>query len=208
MNPHAPSGALLDAEAIARLAAQLRGVLLVDEAYADFVDPALGHDLTPLLREHPNVLLLRTLSKGYALAGLRVGFLIGDAGLIAPVRDKTRDSYNLDAIAQTLAAAACADIDYARGTWEAVRAERRRLTQQLRALDFGVAASQANFVLCRLPDAVGALARLRGRGILVRHFDTPRLRDALRITIGRPEENDALLAELAAHATAQNASCN
>ncbi|MCE2425362.1 MAG: aminotransferase class I/II-fold pyridoxal phosphate-dependent enzyme [Pseudomonadales bacterium] len=126
VNPHAPSGTLVDAGTIAALAGELDGVLLVDEAYVR------GHDLTALLADHDNVLLLRTLSKGYSLAGLRVGFLVGDAGLVDPVLTKTRDSYNVDAIAQALGAAAYADLDHARETWRAVRQERRRLVDERR----------------------------------------------------------------------------
>lgn len=196
VNPHAPSGILLEANAVAALAEELDGVLLVDEAYVDFVDPERGHDLTPLLAAHDNLLLLRTLSKGYALAGLRVGFLLGDVGLIEPIRTKTRDSYNVDAIAQALAAAAFADIDHARRSWQAVRMERRRLAQALRALGFGVTPSQTNFLLCRAQNPSTApelFKRLRERSIVVRYFETPRLADCLRITVGRPGENDALL---------------
>ena len=200
VNPHAPSGVLIDGGVVAALAAELDGVLLVDEAYVDFVDPDRGHDLTPLLAAHDNLLLLRTLSKGYALAGLRVGFLLGSAGLVAPIRVKTRDSYNVDAVAQALAAAAFADVDYAENRWRAIRSERRRLSDALRALGFAVPASQTNFVLAgarTLPAPASTAARLvqrlRERNVLVRHFDAPRLADCLRVTVGTPKENDALL---------------
>ncbi len=201
VNPHAPSGSVLGASAVARLADELHGVLLVDEAYVDFVDPERGHDLAPLIRERPNLLLLRTLSKGYALAGLRVGFLIGDAGLIEPIRTKTRDSFNVAALTQTLAAAAYADTAYAEGLWQRTRSERRRVTAELRRMGFCVHDSQTNFVLAQTPDqsptAATLYQRLRDAGILVRYFDSPRLADRLRITIGQPDENDALLAALA-----------
>ena len=200
VNPHAPSGALLDAEAIASLAADLAGVLLVDEAYVDFVEPRLRHDLTGLVRRFDNVLLLRTLSKGYALAGVRFGFLLGSAGLIEPIRDKTRDSYNVSALAQVAAEAAFADVEHAQASWSAVRRERQRLRERLSAARFDIPASEANFLLAAPPsDAppAGAIyAALRDRGILVRHFDTPRLANRLRITVGTPEENDALLEAL------------
>ena len=200
VNPHAPSGRLIDAERISRLAGELDGVLLVDEAYVDFVAPEHDHDLTTLVAEHDNLLLLRTLSKGYSLAGLRVGFLIGDAGLIAPILTKTRDSFNVDAIAQRLATAAVADIDYARDCWRRIRAERQRLTAELRALGFAVPDSQTNFVLAQAPLGSSASTlqrRLRERKLLVRYFDQPRLQDCLRITVGQPADNDALLAALA-----------
>ena len=198
VNPHAPSGALLSANAIATIAESLDGVLLVDEAYVDFVDPGAGHDLTPLIAHFDNLLLLRTLSKGYSLAGLRVGFLIGCAGLIEPIRDKTRDSYNVDALSQSLAEAALTDQPYARQCWQAVRAERRALTGALRSRGFHVGDSQANFILAEppgppCPTAAELFSHLRTKGVFVRYFDQPRLRDCLRITVGAPEENARLL---------------
>ncbi len=201
VNPHAPSGRLIDAAYVSRLAGELDGVLLVDEAYVDFVAPECGHDLTRLVAEHDNLLLLRTLSKGYSLAGLRVGLLMGDAGLIAPILHKTRDSFNVSAIAQHVAAAAFADADYARKCWRRIRTERQRLTAGLRTLGFAVPGSQTNFVLAEAPSGVSAAtlqAMLRTRKLLVRYFDQPRLERCLRITVGKPEHNHALLAALAA----------
>ena len=201
VNPHAPSGALVDADTIAKVAAELNGVLLVDEAYVDFVDPGLGHDLTSLLSVHDNLLILRTLSKGYSLAGLRVGFLLGGGDLVAPILTKTRDSYNVDTIAQIAAAAAFLDRRYAERGWDAVREERERLTVALADLGFAVPESQSNFVLAEAPPAVSAAAlfvRLRQKGVLVRHFDTPRLANSLRITVGTASENEMLLAAIAA----------
>ena len=198
VNPHAPSGVLLSTEAVSAIADALDGVLLVDEAYVDFVDPLFGHDLAPLARRHDNVLLLRTLSKGYSLAGLRVGFLIGNPGLIGPIRTKTRDSYNVDAIAQSLSVAALADREHAVRSWSAIRSERERLTDALRGAGCTLPASQANFVLARMPDAANVFHRLRERGIHVRYFDQPRLADCLRITVGTPRQNTSLLEALAA----------
>jgi histidinol-phosphate aminotransferase len=202
VNPHAPSGVLLPAQTISRIAGELRCVLLVDEAYVDFVDPELQHDLLPLLRKHDNVLFLRTLSKGYGLAGLRFGYGIGCESLIAPLLGKTRDSYNVDVIAQRLATAALGDRDYARSTWERVRAERTRLRSALVRLGFGVPESQSNFLLATLPSTTTQGARellrtLEAGGVLVRHFDEPRIDRALRITVGTPAQNDKLLVLLA-----------
>ena len=193
VNPHAPSGVLISREAVSAIADELDGVLLVDEAYVDFVDPGLGHDLVPLMREHENLLLLRTLSKGYALAGLRVGFLLGKESLIQPIIAKTRDSFNVDSIAQALAGAALDDRAYAERRWADIRRERGRLTEALRVRDYLVPHSQANFVLVRLPRARDVFNRLRERGIFVRYFDQPRLADCLRVTVGTPEQNDKLL---------------
>ena len=199
VNPHAPSGRLLSASQISTLASTLNGVLLVDEAYVDFVDP--GHDVVSLIHKHDNLLILRTLSKGYSLAGLRLGYGIGSTSLLAPIKEKTRDSYNVDAIAERLGAAALADQDSARQTWHAVRAERERLTKALRERGFHVIDSQTNFCLAWVPAeariTAGELyAGLKERDILVRHFATPRLSDAIRISIGTPAQTDGLLANL------------
>lgn len=201
VNPHAPSGTLMPAHEVAALAQTLSGVLLVDEAYVDFVDPARGHDLTALVRRLPNLLLLRTFSKGYGLAGLRLGYLLGDANLIEPMLTKTRDSYNVDAISQALGAAAVEDQAYAAQTWQKVRAARRALADGLGQLGMPCAPSETNFLLARVPQGAGRSARelyehLKQRGILVRHFATPRLNDCLRISVGTDAQNQRLIAVL------------
>jgi histidinol-phosphate aminotransferase len=196
VNPHAPSGQLTRAAEIARLAREFKGVLLVDEAYVDFVDPELGHDAVALIADHANLLVLRTLSKGYSLAGLRFGYGLGAAELIAPMLWKTRDSYNVDAIAQRLATVALEHRAEASATWRNVRAERTRVSSALAALGFGVAPSQSNFVLATAPAGASAAQLQQGleqRGVLVRYFAEPRLQDKLRITIGTPAENARLL---------------
>ncbi|HKP63460.1 MAG TPA: histidinol-phosphate transaminase [Polyangiales bacterium] len=196
VNPHAPSGTLVSRSQISAIARELRGVLLVDEAYVDFADPELGHDLLPLLAEHDNLLFLRTLSKGYSLAGLRFGYGIGRAELIAPMLEKTRDSYNVDVVAQRLAAAALHSRGYAVETWKSVRQERARLVDALAALGLRVLPSQSNFLLAYVPAGASASQlrdRLEAGGLLVRHFAQDRLHDALRITVGTPEQNDRLL---------------
>ncbi|MDN5869165.1 MAG: histidinol-phosphate transaminase [Nitrococcus sp.] len=198
VNPHAPSGTLLDAAAIAALAQALDGVLLVDEAYVDFVDPARNHDAVSLTHEQDNLLILRSFSKGYSLAGLRLGYGIGARGLIEPIATKTRDSYSVDAIAEQLGLAALAHREHAAQTWDAVRGERTRLATTLHGLGLECAPSESNFLLARVPDTLGGGARalyeaLKARAIFVRHFDQPRLHDRLRITVGTPPENEALL---------------
>jgi histidinol-phosphate aminotransferase len=200
VNPHAPSGALTAAARVAELARELDGVLLVDEAYVDFVDPELGHDVVALTAQHDNVLVLRTLSKGYSLAGLRFGYGIGASSLIAPLLWKTRDSYNVDAVAQRLATVALREQAHAADSWRRVRSERARLRDALARLGFELAgASQSNFLLARVPPSASApalQAALEARGVLVRYFAEPRLLDSLRITVGTPEQNDRLLALL------------
>jgi histidinol-phosphate aminotransferase len=201
VNPHAPSGYLVTRSQIEAIAEEMNGVLLVDEAYVDFVDPALQHDLVPLLAKYDNVLLLRTLSKGYSLAGLRFGYALGTPSLIAPMLGKTRDSYNVDVVAQRMAAAALAARAYARDTWEGVRLERERVQAALIAMGLRVRESQSNFLLAYVPVGVEAAAvqrELEAGGVLIRYFDQPRLTDALRITIGTKSQNDKLLAALKA----------
>jgi histidinol-phosphate aminotransferase len=201
VNPHAPSGCLYDTSALEHLADELDGLLLIDEAYVDFVDPRLGHDTSRLVRDHDNVLILRSMSKGYALAGLRFGYGIGSPALIEPLITKTRDSYNVDLIAQELATAAIGDRAWATDNWQRVRAERERLRAALTDLGFECPPSQANFLFARVPDGAEApelQARLRSAGVLVRHFRGVGLDDRLRITVGTPAEDDVLLAALAA----------
>ncbi len=200
VNPHAPSGRLRSVEQIRRIAAELNGLLLVDEAYVDFIDPDLGYSIMELINEFSNIIILRSMSKGYSLAGLRFGYGIGPASLIDPMRTKTRDSYNLDAISQALALAAIQDQSYARQTWQTVRTERKRLRDQLENLGFSMPDSQANFVLATVPKALPSAPEiyhsLKQSGVLVRYFDDPRLNDKLRITIGTSAQNEVLVTAL------------
>lgn len=210
VNPHAPTGQLLDVDALRHIAGGFKGVLVIDEAYVDFVDPAKGYDAVPLIHEFDNVLLLRTMSKGYSLAGLRFAYGIGSESLLAPMLYKTRDSYNTDLISQRLATAALqAQTEVAR-SWQKVREERQRLTQALRALRFDVMPSDSNFLLVTAPGVITEAEKLaphlyqqlKEDGVLVRYFDQPRLRDKLRITVGTAEENDRLLACLTRYQSA------
>lgn len=198
VNPHAPSGRLETAGTLDRLARAFNGVLLIDEAYADFVDPALEYDATPLVQHHDNVLILRTLSKGYSLAGLRFAYGIGAPGLLEPMLYKTRDSYNTDLISQRLATAALQGREQASAGWRSVREERSSVAASLSALGFECLPSQSNFILATMPaetplTAAGLYEWLKKNGILVRYFDQDRLRDRLRITIGTAEQNRRLL---------------
>lgn len=198
VNPHAPSGRRQPLEQLERIAREFRGVLLVDEAYVDFAE----QDALPLLdaaKGLDNVILLRSLSKGYSLAGLRFGYGIGVAHLIEAM-DKARDSYNTDVLSQ---AAACAALEHravARESWQKVIAERRRVSDELAARGWEVWPSESNFLLAKPPadgpDAVKLYESLKAEQIFVRYFDQDRLRDKLRITIGTPEQNDALLQAL------------
>ena len=165
----------------------------------DFVDPEQQYDLTSAINEHDNLLILRTLSKGFSLAGLRFGYGIGAKQLLAPMMFKTRDSYNTDYISQQLATAAIEAAADASATWQKVRSERARLTDELVGLGFPCLPSQTNFILTQCQNAESArdiYHGLKETGILVRYFDQDRLRDKLRITVGTPEQNERLLQSL------------
>jgi histidinol-phosphate aminotransferase len=194
-NPNSPSGTVVPVDRIARLADRLPGVLVVDEAYVDFAaETALG-----LVRTHRNVIVLRTLSKSYSLAGLRVGLAFGDPELLRALRT-VKDSYNLNRLSQVAARAALADQATVRGNVERVRRTRARLATALRQLGYVVPESHANFVLARRPgvDQGPTATALAARDILVRHFSTHGLADAIRITVGTDDEIDALLDAMSA----------
>jgi len=197
VNPHAPSGRLTDVNTLDAIAREFQGVLVVDEAYVDFAE----HDALPLLkgsRGLDNVILLRSMSKGYSLAGLRFGYGLGHPELITTLH-KARDSYNVDIIAQHAATAALRHRDTARQSWEDVIVERARLTDALAQRGWTVWPSQSNFILTRPPqgNAKAIYQSLADQHIFVRYFDHDRLRDKLRITIGTAEQCDRLLAALA-----------
>ncbi len=197
VNPHAPSGKLLSKETIMRLASDLDSLLLVDEAYVDFIDPAHEYDCLQLAQEADNVIFLRTMSKGYGLAGLRFGYGIGHQSLIEPMLTKTRDSYNLDAISQQIATVALQDQEYAARCWHKVRESRTNLTAELSKREFSIPPSEANFLLAQVPEkspsASEIYQQLHDRGIFVRYFAVPGLDNKLRISIGTPDENTRLL---------------
>ena len=156
--------------------------------------PEQGHDSVAFMAEHPNVILLRTFSKGYSLAGIRLGFGLGAEALIAPMATKVRDSYNVDGVAQALGLAAWQDQAHRARTATRIRRERTRVREALIARGFAVPESHANFVHATPPAGSSAhdlFLDLKNKGVLVRYFAHPG--DALRITIGGRAENDALL---------------
>ena len=191
-NPNAPSGTAVGVEELAGLARARRDALVViDEAYADFADA----NATRLGAQEPNVIVLRTLSKSYSLAGLRVGLGLTTPALASEL-NKVKDSYNVSRLAQAGALAALNDQARMLEHVARVRATRVRLTRELAALGYTVPPSQANFVLARRPGRtlLPVKQALLERGILVRYF--AEIPDALRITVGTDEEIDRLLAEL------------
>mgnify|MGYP005810215647 CR=1 FL=1 len=196
-NPNAPTGAAIPVAEIARLAARHRdSVVVIDEAYVDFG----AESAVPLIPRYPNLLVVHTLSKSRSLAGLRVGYALGQPDLIEAL-ERVKNSFNsypLDRLAQAGAIAALEDGAYFDETRARIVVSRERLAAGLRALGFEVVPSRANFVFARHPhrDAAELAAALRARSIIVRHFRQPRIDRHLRITVGTDEECDALLAAL------------
>lgn len=193
-NPNAPTGAFAEPQAIADFAAAFPGVTLVDEAYADFArDNCMRLAAAP---DNRNTIVMRTFSKSWSLAGLRVGYCIGPEELIAALY-KIKDSYNVDAVAQAVAAAAYSDEAWHRETVAKVVEGRERLAAELRARGWDVPHSEANFLFAKPPSPSAAedvFRGLRGRNVFVRWFAAANTRDRLRITVGTPEQNAAFLA--------------
>ncbi len=192
-SPNSPSGHVVPLHELQQLAQRLSGVLVVDEAYVDFAEETA----LPLVQEFENVLILRTLSKGYALAGLRLGFGIAHPNLLAGLF-KVKDSYNIDAIAGAVGAAAMSDQAYKNECVAKVKASRTKLAFDLKQLGFRLWDSQANFLLVQPPrgKAEQIYIALKDRGILVRYFKQTSLEDKLRITVGTDEQNQTLLEAL------------
>ena len=197
-NPNAPTGRLLPLADIAWLLEHNRdSVVVVDEAYIDFG----GDTAIALVDRYPNLLVVQTLSKARSLAGLRVGLAVGHAELIEAL-ERVKNSFNsypLDRLAIAGAVAAFEDREHFEHTRRAVIASRLELVAALERLGFEVLPSAANFVFARHParDAAALAAALRKRHVIVRHFRQPRIEQFLRITIGHPAQNAALLAALA-----------
>ena len=185
-NPNAPSGTFVPKEEISQLAEEIKGVLLIDEAYVDFAED----NCLELVKKFDNVIILRSMSKGYSLAGLRFGYGIADEKLIKGLR-KVKDSYNVDVVAIAAAAAAIQDQQYFKNNVQKVKIERKFLTEKLIGLGFHVYPSQANFILAR-PSKVRAIdiyEKLKDRNIYVRYWAYPDIKDKLRITVGTAEQN-------------------
>jgi histidinol-phosphate aminotransferase len=199
-NPNAPTGRALGIKEILAIAEYQQTqdrVVLVDEAYLAFADDPAVASAVPHIEEYPNLLTVHTLSKSASLAGLRVGYAIGSEELIGGlcrVRDSF-NSYTLDRLAQAAAAAAIADVPYYTEITRRVVATRKRTAAALTALGFEVIPSQANFLFIRSPKQTAAalFAALRERGILVRHFNKPRIAGFLRVSIGTDPDMDAFL---------------
>ncbi|OPA94303.1 histidinol-phosphate transaminase [Pseudomonas fluorescens] len=193
-NPNAPTGCLLALEAVEQiLKANPESVVVVDEAYIDFG----GETAITLVDRYPNLLVTQTLSKSRSLAGLRVGLAVGHPDLIEAL-ERVKNSFNsypLDRLAIVGAAVAFEDREYFEKTRQLVIDSRIKVVGQLEAKGFEVLPSAANFIFARHPkhDAAGLAAKLREQGVIVRHFKQERIAQFLRISIGTPEQNQALI---------------
>jgi histidinol-phosphate aminotransferase len=191
-NPNSPSGTMINPGEIARLAENLNCPVVLDEAYVDFADS------NGLAIDRPeNLIVTRTLSKSYALAGMRFGFAVAAPAVIRELV-KVKDSYNCDVLSLTAATAAIQDRHYLATTRMIVRGTRERLTESLRRLGFDVPASQANFVWARRTDrpVKPLYEALKDRKILVRYMNYPDYGDGLRVSVGMDAEIDKFLKEL------------
>ena len=192
-NPNGTSGTRIPYDEVAALCTAVAGVLVVDEAYVDF---STGGCIR-LIDDHPNAIVVRTMSKSFSLAGMRIGFAFAPAALVTGMW-KVKDHYNINRLSLIAAEAALEEIDAMRANAARVQKTRRRLSGQLREMGFYVWDSHANFVLARSNgDAAALYEGLKERKILVRYFsEPPRLADCLRISIGTDAETDALLTAL------------
>ena len=202
-NPNAPTGLLLSLADIRKLASEHpNAAVVIDEAYIDFAQVTETNSAEPvsaisLINELDNLLVTQTFSKSRSLAGLRVGMAFGNASLIeALTRMKNSfNSYPLDKLAQAGATASVLDNEYFEQTRQQVIGLRHSLTTELTDLGFKVLPSQANFVFARPEngDAVAIASALREQGIIVRHFDKPRIQEYLRITVGTVAQHQRLI---------------
>lgn len=188
-SPNSPNGASFPVDDVARLSNSFPGVIVVDEAYADFAQT----NCLALARERDNVLVVRTFSKSFSLASLRIGFALGSPDTIASLR-LVKESYNVGLAAQVAACAALDSLEEVRQRNQTVCAERERVREALAGMGFRVYPSDANFLLFRCWDARGIYEALKAQGILVRHIKKKGLENCLRVSIGTPEQNDRFLA--------------
>lgn len=195
-NPNAPTGTLAARDFVAKTAKSFKGVMLVDEAYADFSrDNCMALATAPGNR---NVIVMRTFSKSFSLAGLRVGYCVGPKPLIEALV-KVKDSYNVDAIAQKVAVAAVKDVKWMRANVKKVVATRTKVAEAMRLRGWTVNESESNFLFARPPAGIEAEAvfrELRRRNIFVRWWGIKNVRDFIRVTIGTDGQMQAFLREL------------
>ncbi|MBP5227583.1 MAG: histidinol-phosphate transaminase [Kiritimatiellae bacterium] len=194
-NPNAPTSLRYGKAEVAAFCRRFKGVVVIDEAYADFADETCMDLATD--PANINTLVSRTLSKSFSLAGIRFGYLIGPADLIGAIY-KIKDSYNMDMLTQVIGLAALSDLPYMRANAQRIRATRTRITGELRKRGWLVCDSQTNFLFARPPDgnAAAIFEALKAAHIYVRYFPGPLTGEYLRISIGTDEQMDTLLSRL------------
>lgn len=188
--PNAPTGNNIALDDMRKICSEFDGIVLIDEAYADFSDD----NCIDFIHEFSNVIVSRTVSKSYSLAGLRLGFAIANPELIAGMM-KVKDSYNVNMLTQYLAELAIRDQQYLNKTVAKITASREKLSKELKALGFEVVNSQSNFLFAAPPDGDGEklFKALRGQNIIVRYFPGESTGRYIRITIGTEEQLQRLL---------------
>lgn len=194
-NPNAPTGICLTQNDIRRIASETDGVVLIDEAYIAFG----GESAIPLLRDYDNLAIVRTFSKSHSLAGLRVGYVLAQESLIDALRT-VKDSFNsypVDRLAQAGAAAAILDREYTEKIITEIITTRESTKKQLQDMGISCLPSGANFLFVHCgKNAAHIFRALREKGVLVRYFNQPRIREYLRVTIGTPEEMAVFLSAM------------
>lgn len=192
--PNAPTGVAISREDAERFCRAFDGIVVIDEAYVDFAEDSC----IDFPQRMENVIVMRTFSKSFSLAGMRIGTCVAQPALIQEFL-KTKDSYNMNAVAQAVGIAAMEDYAYMQASAARVKATRAELTASLRGLGFRIPESQTNFLLAHWegrPSAKALTTALKAQGILVRYFEHRRIDNALRITVGTDDECAALLTAL------------
>lgn len=189
-NPNSPTGNAFPISEIEIICSKFKGIVVVDEAYADFADD----NALRLLNKFDNLIVSRTISKSYSMAGVRLGWAISSPSIIKEMI-KVKDSYNVNLLSQLLAIGALKDQPYFKDTISKIRTTRDKLVKRLKLLGFTVIPSQSNFVMASPPnkDGNGLFLFLRSKNILVRYFPSPKTKDYIRITVGKDEDMQNLI---------------
>lgn len=197
-NPNNPSSTLVPVEAVRKLCDEAaRAIVVIDEAYVDFaLGAGIDASLLPYLDQHPNLVVLRTFSKSYSLAGARLGLLFASAPIVEALM-KVKDSYNVNAITQALGVAALEDRAYHEDCVRRTLDQRAHLEGALGALGLSWPEAAANFLLVEIGESAEEVYQtLKQQGLLVRWWRTPELRTKIRISVGKPGDNDRVIAAL------------
>lgn len=189
-NPNAQTGLYIDYDILESFVKNFKGLIIVDEAYIDFAPKSA----LPLILKYDNVIVTRTMSKSYSLCGIRLGFALSSVSNIEALY-KVKDSYNINMLTQLIGEVAIDEQDYMLTNAKTIISERVRVTSELTKMGFSVVPSNANFILAKPPknNAKDIFEALKTQNIFVRYFDTDRLKEYLRITIGSENENSTLL---------------